>query len=65
MENRLSEILHKKDQFLMGNETLIYVKGNQVVARHNDGETLSEMSMTLKEERQLRDFLWSIYGDEE
>lgn len=63
MENRLSEILHKKDQFLNGDETLIYVKGNTVIARHNDGEVLSEITANLQEEKELIRFLQQTFGD--
>lgn len=42
--NRLSELLHKKDEFLRDSETLIYVCNGEMIARHHDGENLFEVS---------------------
>lgn len=50
-ENRLAQILHKKDQFLSEGETLIYLSENSVIARHHDGETLSEITIDLGREK--------------
>lgn len=65
MENRLSEILHKKEQCLMDGETLIYLKDGAVIARHNDGETLHEVTTNLQDSKGLDNFLFSIFGDDE
>jgi hypothetical protein len=40
--NRLQQLLHNGNEFLLDGETLVYLKDNEVIALHNDGETLTE-----------------------
>ena len=47
--NRLSELLHKKDQFLYDEEIIIYVKDGEMITRYSNGENLIEMSGAIEE----------------
>ena len=42
--NRLDEILYNPKEFLKDEEIVIYVKGEEMIARYHDGEELSEVS---------------------
>lgn len=47
--NRLSELLHKKDQFLYDEEIIIYVKDGEMITRYSNGENLIELSGAIDE----------------
>ena len=42
--DRLSELLHKSNQFLQDEEVVIYVKNGEMIARFHNEEELSQVS---------------------